>query len=95
MEKISFTALRNIYENLGCFEIDDALYNVTEKEAISFGFNSRKEFIRHEINKFLKNKNQVESFIDDLQGDIKLIDDYLPDLTCSYKITINYLKGLL
>lgn len=95
MGNISFTALRNIYENLGCFEIDDALHNVTEKEAISFGFNSRKEFIKHEINEFLKDKKQVESFINDLQVDIKLIDNYLPDLTGSYRITINYLKGLL
>lgn len=58
MKNISFTALRNIYENLGCFEIDNALYNVTDKEAISFGFSSRKEFIKHEINEFLKDKSK-------------------------------------
>lgn len=95
MKNIPFIVLRNIYENLGCFEIDDALYNVTEKEAVSFGFNSRKEFIKHEINEFLKDKKQVESFIKGLQCDIKLIKDYLPELVVSYKKTIEFLKGLL
>lgn len=95
MKNISFTALRNIYENLGCFEIDDALYNVTEKEAVSFGFSSRKEFIRHEINEFLKDKNQVKSFINDLQGDIKLCGNDLPDLTDSYRKTIEFFKTLV
>lgn len=95
MKNISFTALRNIYENLGCFEIDDALYNVTEKEAISFGFDSRKEFIKHEINEFLKDKKQVEYFISELQYDIKLCGNDLPYLTNSYRKTIEYLKTLV
>lgn len=95
MKNISFTALRNIYENLGCFEIDDALYNVTEKEAISFGFSSRKEFIRHEINEFLKDKKQVKSFINDLQHDINLSFMDFPDLCKSYRKTIKYLETLI
>lgn len=45
---MQYKVLRTIYENIGYYPIDNALYRVTESETKSFGFNSRKELIKSE-----------------------------------------------
>lgn len=92
---MNYTVLRTIYENLGYYPIDDALQRVTECEAISFGYENRKELIKDELNKFLSDKDRVKVFIADLQHDINLSFMDFPDLCESYRKTINYLENLI
>lgn len=92
---MNYTVLRTIYENLGYYPIDNALMSVTEEEVISFGYKSRKDLIKHEINKFLTNKSEVKSFISDLKHDIALSFMDFPDLCKSYRKTANYLESLI
>lgn len=92
---MNYTVLRTIYENLGYYPIDNALQRVTEEEAKKYGFKSRKELITHEINEFLNDKEQVKTFISNMEHDIKLSFMDFPDLCKSYRKTINYLTTLI
>lgn len=92
---MKYTVLRTIYKNLIYFPIDDALHKVTGSEAKQYGFISRKELIKHELNDFLSDKQQMKDFINTLQHDINLSFIDFPDLCKSYKITINYLETLI
>lgn len=92
---IPITVLRSVYENLEYFPIDDLLLRVTEKEAKEYGFNSRKELIKHELNDFFSDEKQMAGFIKCLEHDIKICHEDLPDLCESYKITINYLQNII
>lgn len=92
---MNYTVLRTIYENLGYYPIDNALQRVTEEEAKKYGFKSRKELIIHEINEFLNDKEQVKTFISNMEHDIKLSFMDFPDLCKSYRKTITYLENLI
>lgn len=92
---MKYTVLRTIYENLGYYPIDGALMSVTEEEAHSFGYKSRKDLIKHEINRFLANKSEVKAFVHDLRCDIALSFMDFPDLCKSYRKTANYLESLI
>lgn len=92
---MQYKVLRTIYENIGYYPIDDALYRVTESEAESFGFNSRKELIKSELNSFLNDRSRIKLFTQDLLHDIYFCSDDLPELREAYKATVNYLLKLI